>query len=84
MLEVATNPKRLGAHIGFINISAYLGQNLLLYPHVHCMVPGGRSLERLQRLGPSQVGILLARSRRSIRSHLPPEHCEPNRPKSRQ
>jgi hypothetical protein len=41
MLEVAANPKRLGAQIGFISILHTWGQNLLLHPHVHCMVPAG-------------------------------------------
>jgi len=33
MLEVAANPKRLGAQIGFISILHTWGQNLLLNPH---------------------------------------------------
>jgi predicted Zn-ribbon and HTH transcriptional regulator len=33
MLEVAANPKRLGAEIGFISILHTWGQNLLLNPH---------------------------------------------------
>jgi len=41
MLEVASNPKRLGAQIGFISILHTWGQNLLLPPHVHCVVPAG-------------------------------------------
>jgi hypothetical protein len=38
---VAANPKRLGAQIGFISILHTWGQNLLLHPHVHCVVPAG-------------------------------------------
>jgi len=41
MLEVAANSKRLGAQIGFISILHTWGQNLLLHPHVHCVVPAG-------------------------------------------
>jgi hypothetical protein len=41
MLEVAANPERLGAHIGFISILHTWGQNLLLHPYVHCIVPAG-------------------------------------------
>ena len=41
MLEVAANPQRLGAQIGFISILHTWGQNLLLHPHVHCLVPAG-------------------------------------------
>ncbi len=41
LLEVAANPRRLGARIGFIGILHTWGQNLCLHPHVHCVVPGG-------------------------------------------
>jgi hypothetical protein len=41
MLEVAAHPKRLGAQIGFISILHTWGQNLLVHPHIHCVVPGG-------------------------------------------
>jgi hypothetical protein len=41
MLEVAADPKHLGAEIGFISILHTWGQNLLLHPHIHCVVPAG-------------------------------------------
>ena len=41
LLEVAANPKRLGAKIGFLSILHTWGQNLLHHPHVHCVVPAG-------------------------------------------
>ncbi len=41
LLEVAANPKHLGARIGFLAILHTWGQNLSLHPHVHCVVPGG-------------------------------------------
>jgi hypothetical protein len=41
LLEVAGNPKRLGARIGFISILHTWGQNLCLHPHIHCVIPGG-------------------------------------------
>ena len=41
LLEVAANPKRMGAAIGIIAILHTWGQNLLLHPHIHCMVPAG-------------------------------------------
>jgi len=41
LLEVAANPKHLGATIGFLSILHTWGQNLLHHPHVHCVVPGG-------------------------------------------
>jgi hypothetical protein len=41
VLEVAANPERLGAEIGLIAILHTWGQNLLLHPHIHCVVPAG-------------------------------------------
>jgi hypothetical protein len=41
LLEVAANPKHLGARVGFIAILHTWGQNLSLHPHIHCVVPGG-------------------------------------------
>ena len=40
-LEVAANPERLGAEIGLIAVLHTWGQNLLLHPHIHCVVPAG-------------------------------------------
>jgi Putative transposase/Transposase zinc-binding domain len=40
-LEMAANPERLGAEIGLIAILHTWGQNLLLHPHIHCVVPAG-------------------------------------------
>jgi hypothetical protein len=40
-LEVAANPERLGAEIGLIAILHTWGQNLLLHPHIHCVIPAG-------------------------------------------
>ena len=41
VLEVAADPKHLGAEIGFISVLHTWGQNLLLHPHVHCVIPAG-------------------------------------------
>jgi len=41
MLELAADPKHLGAEIGFLSILHTWGQNLSLHPHVHCVVPAG-------------------------------------------
>ena len=38
---IATDPKHLGAEIGFLAILHTWGQNLLFHPHLHCVVPGG-------------------------------------------
>lgn len=41
LLEVAANPKRLGAQIGFLAVLHTWGQNLMHHPHLHCVVPSG-------------------------------------------
>jgi hypothetical protein len=41
LLQVAANPKHLGARIGFLSILHTWGQNLTLHPHIHCVIPGG-------------------------------------------
>jgi hypothetical protein len=41
LLEVAADPKHLGAEIGFLNVLHTFGQTLQPHPHVHCVVPGG-------------------------------------------
>ena len=47
LLEVAANPKRLGAEIGFLSVLHTWGQNLVHHPHVHCVIPaGGLSTDR--------------------------------------
>jgi hypothetical protein len=41
LMEVAANPKHLGAEIGFFAILHSWGQNVLFHPHLHCVVPSG-------------------------------------------
>jgi hypothetical protein len=41
LLEVAADPRHLGAEIGAIGILHTWGQNLLLHPHIHCVIPAG-------------------------------------------
>jgi hypothetical protein len=41
LLQVAADPKHLGADIGFLAVLHTWGQNLHLHPHLHCVVPGG-------------------------------------------
>ena len=46
LLEVARNPRRLGAEIGFFSVLHTWSQKLSAHPHVHCVVPaGGLSLD---------------------------------------
>jgi hypothetical protein len=39
--EVALNPERLGAKIGWTAVLHTWTQKLLYHPHIHCIVPGG-------------------------------------------
>jgi hypothetical protein len=39
--ELAADPKHLGAQIGVLAVLHSWGQNLMLHPHVHCIVTGG-------------------------------------------
>ena len=41
LLEIAADPRHLGAHIGFLAVLHTWSQNLLFHPHVHCVVPAG-------------------------------------------
>ena len=41
LLEVARDPKHLGADIGLLSVLHTWGQNLQHHPHVHCVVPAG-------------------------------------------
>jgi hypothetical protein len=46
LLEVARNPRHLGAEIGFFSVLHTWSQKLCLHPHVHCVIPaGGLSLD---------------------------------------
>jgi hypothetical protein len=41
LITIASNPKHLGASIGFLAVLHTWGQNLMHHPHLHCVVPGG-------------------------------------------
>jgi hypothetical protein len=41
LLQVARDPKRLGAEIGFFSVLHTWNQKLQHHPHVHCVVPAG-------------------------------------------
>jgi putative transposase/transposase-like zinc-binding protein len=41
LLEIAANPKHLGAEIGFLSVLHTWGQNLQIHPHIHCVIPSG-------------------------------------------
>jgi hypothetical protein len=53
LLEVAADPKHLGAQIGILSILHTWGQNLLAHLHIHCVVPaGGIALDRTRWVHP--------------------------------
>src|ERR1017187_2061385 len=41
LLQVARDPKHLGAEIGFFSVLHTWNQQLLFHPHIHCVVPAG-------------------------------------------
>lgn len=41
LLEIARDPRHLGAEIGFFSVLHTWNQQLQLHPHVHCVVPAG-------------------------------------------
>jgi hypothetical protein len=49
LMEVAADPKHLGAEIGFLSVLHTWGQNLLHHPHVHCVIPAGGLSQDHQR-----------------------------------
>ena len=62
LLEVAANPKRLGAEIGFLCVLHTWGQTLIHHPHIHCVVPaGGFAPGRTQWIHPRRAGFFLSK-----------------------
>lgn len=41
LLQIAGDPKHLGARIGFLAVLHTWGQTLQYHPHLHCVIPGG-------------------------------------------
>ena len=53
LVEIAADPKHLGADIGFLSVLHTWGQNLQHHPHIHCVIPaGGLSLDRQHWIHP--------------------------------
>lgn len=59
LLTLASDPKHLGAEIGFLAVLHTWGQTLTLHPHVHCVVPGGGLSPDGQRWLPCRPGFFL-------------------------
>jgi putative transposase len=63
LLEIAADPKHLGAEIGFIGILHTWGQNLLLHPHIHYAIPaGGLSPDHRHWVRPRYPSLLVRQS----------------------
>src|SRR4051812_37794098 len=41
LLEIAADPRRLGARIGILAVLHTWSQNLQFHPHLHCLIPAG-------------------------------------------
>ena len=41
LIEIAADPKHLGAEIGFLAVLHTWTQTLMHHPHLHCVIPGG-------------------------------------------
>jgi hypothetical protein len=59
LLEVAADPRRLGAEIGFLSILHTWSSNLLGHYHVHCVVPAGGLSADHQRWIPTSHPLFL-------------------------
>src|SRR5260370_28334752 len=59
LLEVARDPRHLGAEIGFFSVLHSWSQKPELHPHVHCVVPaGGLSADRSHWIKPRYAFFL--------------------------
>lgn len=59
LLEIAADPRHLGARIGFVAVLHTWSQTLLHHPHVHCIVPGGGLSPGRERWISSRPGFFL-------------------------
>jgi predicted Zn-ribbon and HTH transcriptional regulator len=60
LLEIAADPKHLGAEIGILGILHTWGQNLLAHPHIHCVIPaGGIARDHTRWVHPRSPGFFL-------------------------
>jgi hypothetical protein len=59
LLQIARDPKHLGAQIGFLTVLHTWGQTLVHHPHLHCVVPGGGFSPDRSRWIPSRDSFFL-------------------------
>lgn len=59
LLEIAADPKHMGAEIGFMSVLHTWGQNVLHHPHAHIVIPaGGLSLDHQHWVHPRYAFFL--------------------------
>lgn len=57
ILELARDPKHLGAGTGLITVLHTWGQNMMEHPHLHCIMPaGGLSFDKQYWVHPNKKG----------------------------
>ena len=59
LLTIAADPRRLGAHIGFLAVLHTWNQQMLFHPHLHCVVPSGGLSPDRSRWIPSRARFFL-------------------------
>jgi hypothetical protein len=59
LIELAADPRHLGAEIGFLAVLHTWGQTLTLHPHIHCVIPGGGLASDEQRWVSCRPGFFL-------------------------
>ena len=62
LLEVARDPRHLGAEIGFFSVLHSWNQKLQFHPHIHCVVPAGGLSPDHTRWVPSQENYFLPKA----------------------
>ena len=73
LLEIARDPKHLGAEIGFFSVLHTWNQKLELHPHVHCVVPAGGPSARSHPL--DQITLRVLSSRQGARPCFSRQVC---------
>jgi hypothetical protein len=60
LLEIATDPRHLGARIGILAVLHTWSQNLQFHPHLHCLIPaGGLATDHSRWLATKRHGFFL-------------------------
>jgi hypothetical protein len=60
LLEIAADPRHLGARIGILTVLHTWSQNLQIHPHLHCLVPaGGLAFDHSRWIATKRHGFFL-------------------------